>query len=81
MAYIKIVDEDAADGPLAREYETARRRAGKVYNIVRIQGHRPAALRASIGLYQRVMYGESGLTRSERELLAVVVSQANHCHY
>jgi AhpD family alkylhydroperoxidase len=27
------------------------------------------------------MYGPSGLSRAEREMLATVVSQANHCFY
>ena len=32
-------------------------------------------------LYRAIMFGESALTRAERELLAVVVSCANDCHY
>ncbi|MEZ6019786.1 MAG: carboxymuconolactone decarboxylase family protein [Planctomycetota bacterium] len=41
----------------------------------------PAILDASMGLYLRIMYAPRGLTRAQREMLAVVVSQANHCHY
>jgi alkylhydroperoxidase family enzyme len=41
----------------------------------------PAALRASMGLYRATMFGESELTRAQRELLAVVVSTANDCYY
>ena len=32
-------------------------------------------------LYREVMFGESGLTRAERELVAVVVSSTNDCFY
>jgi alkylhydroperoxidase family enzyme len=32
-------------------------------------------------LYKGIMFGPSGLSRQERELLAVVVSCQNDCHY
>ena len=38
-------------------------------------------LRESMHLYREIMFGESGLSRRERELLAVVVSRENDCHY
>jgi alkylhydroperoxidase family enzyme len=41
----------------------------------------PETLRASMELYRAVMFGRSELSRAERELLAVVVSRANDCHY
>ena len=41
----------------------------------------PAALRASMSLYSALMFGESPLTRAQRELLAVVVSRSNDCRY
>jgi alkylhydroperoxidase family enzyme len=42
---------------------------------------RPAVLERSIELYREIMFGPSGLTRAQRELLAVVTSRANDCHY
>jgi alkylhydroperoxidase family enzyme len=42
---------------------------------------RPAILHSSIELYKEVMLEPAGLSRAERELLAVVVSRANECHY
>jgi alkylhydroperoxidase family enzyme len=45
----------------------------------------PRVLDASMALYQRVMFAPSGagigLSRERRELLAVVVSRTNACHY
>jgi alkylhydroperoxidase family enzyme len=41
----------------------------------------PRQLRASMAIYREVMFGESPLTRAQREMLAVVVSRANDCHY
>ena len=81
MAFIQIVDEKDADGLLARIYDAARKRAGRVYNILKIQSQNPAALQGMIDLYAATVRGESPLTRAQREMLAVVVSRANNCHY
>jgi uncharacterized peroxidase-related enzyme len=81
MPYIRLIDEDEATDELADEYAAARGRAGKVFNIVKAMSLRPAVLRAAMGLYREVMFGGSELSRPERELLAVVVSRANDCHY
>lgn len=81
MAYIQTVDPNQASGLLKRLYDAAVARAGKVFNVIRAQSPRPKVLRASTQLYIEVMYGESGLSRAERELLATVVSRANRCRY
>lgn len=41
----------------------------------------PVAQRAHIALYRAIMYGDSTLTRVEREAVAACVSAANNCHY
>jgi alkylhydroperoxidase family enzyme len=46
-----------------------------------VQSLNPESLRASMQLYLATMYGRSGLSRAEREMLATVVSWANHCFY
>jgi uncharacterized peroxidase-related enzyme len=76
-----LVDEDEASGLLKEEYEAAVSRAGKVFNIVKAMSLQPAVLRRSMQLYRETMFGRSGLSRLERELLAVVVSRENDCHY
>lgn len=50
-------------------------------NIVSSHSLNRAAMRAHVGLYRTIMFGESPLSRSERETIAVVVSAANDCHY
>ena len=81
MAHLRLTDVDEATGPLKEEYDAAVGRAGKVFNIVKAMSLRPGVLRRSIELYREVMFGPSGLSRQERELLATVVSRANECHY
>ena len=81
MAYIRLIGEDEAEGPLKDEYDAAVERAGKVFNILKAMSLRPAVLSASMALYQEIMFGESGLSRQERELLATVASAEQNCHY
>ncbi len=81
MPYIRLVEIDEASGLLKEEYEAGIARAGKVFNIVRSMSLRPGVLQASMALYRAIMFGPSGLSRQERELLATVVSRENDCHY
>ena len=81
MAWIRTIKPDEATGALRREYDKAIARAGRVFNIVEIMGLNPAQLRSSMGLYLSVMHQPSSLSRAQREMLAVVVSAANRCHY
>jgi uncharacterized peroxidase-related enzyme len=81
MPWIRVVQDEEADGPLKTQFEAAVKRAGRVYNIVRLMSPNPAVLRDSMALYRSTMFGESPLSRAQRELLAVVVSRANGCHY
>jgi uncharacterized peroxidase-related enzyme len=81
MSWVKTIEPHEATGELKAEYEQAIRRAGKVFNILKVQSLSPRTLRASMQLYLATMYGRSGLSRAEREMLATVVSWANHCFY
>ena len=80
--WIRWVFNEEATGLLKKEYNAAIKRAGKIWNVVRIMSLRPKALQASMRLYGAVVHTSSELLgRPEREMIAVVVSQTNHCHY
>ena len=81
MPHLRLIDEDEADGLLKQEYDAAIERAGKVFNILKGMSRNPRVLRASIELYREIMFGDSGLSRKERELLATVTSAQQFCHY
>lgn len=81
MPHIRLIDVDEATGALKVEYEAALGRAGKVFNVVKSMSLNPPVLGRSMELYKAIMFGPSELSRVERELLAVVVSSANDCHY
>jgi alkylhydroperoxidase family enzyme len=50
-------------------------------NILASHSLNRAALDAHLELYRAVMFGPSGLSRAEREAIAVAVSAVNECHY
>lgn len=81
MSWIERVLEEEAEGPLAQVYARIGSSRGKVSNIMRVQSLAPRAMAAHLDLYQALLFGRSGLTRAERELLAVVVSVENGCRY
>ena len=81
MAWIEMISPEKAEGKLKVEFDKAIHRAGKVFNILRIQSLNAETLNASIHMYLAAMYGQSGLTRVEREMLGTVVSWANDCFY
>lgn len=81
-AWIEMIPEDEAEGELKTWYDKLRDpEFGQVDNILRIHSLNLPSLRDHNELYRHVMYGRSGLTRIEREMIAVVVSAANRCHY
>ncbi|MEX0863313.1 MAG: hypothetical protein WD269_00385 [Acidimicrobiia bacterium] len=81
MPHIHVFDYDEAEGLTRREYDAAIRRAGRIWNIVSVQCQLPEVMRDSLRLYQSIMFGPSPLTRAQREMLAVVTSSVNECHY
>ncbi len=81
MAWIRTIDEDQAKGRLAKLYERLVEPWGGVDNILKIHSLNPASLAGHFELYKTLMRGRSPLTRAQREMIAVVVSAVNRCHY
>ena len=81
MAWIKMIRESDAEGELKELYDKNMEPWGGVDNILKIHSLSPESLRGHIALYKAVMYGKSPIPRPEREMIAVVVSAVNGCHY
>ena len=69
MAFIDYVDVDAEHAVPDTD------------NILRIHGVHPRAMRLHYDLYRELMYGPGPLSRIQREMIALVVSAKNDCHY
>ena len=81
MSWISEIDVDEADEKLARIYADLIEKRGKVSNILKVHSLNPEAMQNHLDLYMTIMFGPSGLSRAEREAIAVVVSASNDCSY
>ena len=81
MSWIEEIEVDEADGKLAEMYAELTERRGKISNILKVHSLNPQAMSDHLDLYMTLMFGKSGLTRAEREAVAVVVSATNECEY
>ncbi len=73
-------EEDAPDGVQAL-FDKANEKLGFVPNVLRVYALRPRHLELWNAFYDDLMRGDSGLTKVQREMIAVVVSTENRCHY
>ena len=81
MAWIHVIDEDEASGRLKQLYKKYEDPSGGVDNILKIHSLNPRSLEAHFDLYATVMRGKSDLSLAQREMIAVVSSSVNKCHY
>jgi uncharacterized peroxidase-related enzyme len=81
MSWIEEIEIDAAEGKLAEIYAELIEKRGKVANILKVHSLNPDAMGNHLDLYMTLMFGKSGLSRCEREAIAVVVSASNDCAY
>ena len=81
MSWIEEIDEAEAGGRLAEIYGELIEKRGKVANILKVHSLNPQAMANHMDLYMTLMFGKSGLSRAEREAIAVVVSATNECPY
>ena len=82
VAFIETIPEDAAEGALKRAYQRAGdAKSHQVDHIMKIHSLNPASLIDHLHLYKTLMFGESPLSRAQREMIGVVVSALNRCEY
>ena len=81
MAWIEQTEVADATGLLEKIYADAKKRAGRVFNILKVQSLNPPTLRASMSIYMQTMQADSPVSRALREMIATVVSKVNGCHY
>lgn len=81
MSWIGEIEISEAEGRLAEIYAALLEKRGKISNILKVQSLNPEAMSKHLELYMTLMFGKSGLSRAEREAIAVVVSANNECPY
>ncbi len=81
MTWISTIEENEAEGELGELYADIAAKRGKVANILKAHSLNPGALQTHGDLYLHLLFGRSGLSRAEREAIAVVTSHHNQCDY
>ena len=81
MSWIQEIPPEQAEGKLAQVYAELQKQRGKVANILQVHSLRPDALTAHLRLYMDLLFAPGGLSRKQREMIAVVVSRGNQCEY
>lgn len=66
---------------LAKYFAVCEEKIGFLPNVLAAFSFDAVKLRAFSDMYNDLMLGASGLDKLEREMVAVVVSAANQCHY
>lgn len=66
---------------VAALFARCQEKLGLVPNVLVAHAHRPEKLAAFAQMYNDLMLGPSGLSKLEREMIAVAVSAENRCWY
>ncbi len=75
-------DLDATlDDGMKKYLRVCKEKLGIVPNVLLSYASRPEKLKTFVSFYNELMLGDSGLSKLEREMIAVVVSSTNHCFY
>ena len=81
----RVMALDLPEGELSESmrayYAKCDEKIGFVPNVLRAYAHDNAKLEAFAAFYNDLMLAPSGLSKLEREMIAVVVSSQNRCYY
>ena len=80
-AWVQTIAEDEAEGQLRAVYQEllGERLQGKVPDFLRLHSLVPRAIVPLAQLHRAIAYGPGELSRTQRELIATVVSAINGC--
>ena len=76
-----VPDVETLPDDLRATIQANAKKAGFVPNVFLAYAWRPEQFRAFFQYYDALMRGESGLSRAEREMIVVAVSDINRCTY
>ena len=78
---LRLPNQRRLDPAIKTLFAKFTEKLGFVPNVFRSYTLRPRRLEHFRQYNNELMIGDSGLTKLEREMIAVVVSSVNHCHY
>jgi uncharacterized peroxidase-related enzyme len=81
LSALDLGPNDRLEPEIEAYFAKCEEKLGFVPNVFRAYAFGNTKLRAFIMMSDDLMLGESGLSKAEREMIAVAVSAINHCHY
>jgi uncharacterized peroxidase-related enzyme len=78
---IPLPDQDTLAEDILDYFGKCEEKLGLIPNVLRAYAFDIEKLDAFTGMYNNLMLAPSGLSKLEREMIAVVVSAENKCHY
>jgi uncharacterized peroxidase-related enzyme len=81
ISALGVPDASGLDEDLQVIWKKCADKLGFVPNVFSTYSLKPKRLRNFMAMYNEIMLSDSGLSKLEREMIAVVVSSANRCYY
>lgn len=81
MARIKVIQYHAAEGELKSIYDDLIVKRGQLPEVLKIQSLHPSSIKSHTAFYMDIVFSKSALSGAEKEMIAVVVSDASGCIY
>ena len=81
LTWLRVPEAEELPPEVLELWRPSLEKLGFVPNVLRLFALRPGHLLTWNAHYEEAMKGESGLTKAEREMIAVVVSVTNGCPY
>ena len=81
ISKLGVPDPATLDDDLQVIWQKCVDKLGFVPNVFSTYSLKPQRLRNFMAMYNEIMLSDSGLSKLEREMVAVVVSSANRCYY
>lgn len=81
ISVLGVPDPAGLDDDLKVIWAKCVEKLGFVPNVFSTYSLKPQRLRNFMAMYNEIMLSKSGLSKLEREMIAVVVSSANRCYY
>src|SRR6266567_425213 len=81
VAWIPVPSPDELPAEVADEIGDVAKRIGFVPNVARLLAVTPSHFVGWWTYFDELMRGPSGLTKTQREMIAVVISAESHCPY
>lgn len=78
---LEIAPETELSAPMQAYFDKCQEKLGLIPNVLRAYAFNSAKLEAFVAFYNDLMLAPSGLSKLDRELIAVAVSSINHCYY